>query len=1496
MKSLNLNEAIRIFFLVLITTLILTAVNAEVPKSETIIIPGELNDSLDNAQYFNIQTEYTYGNNTIQPIAQGLQATALSTGEVNSFRKTYVPKKGVMIVTLNFEQGSYYNIDVYNSCKENLCMIHNGTETQQHCVINVVPDYYYFKVTRKTGNGKHFLDVDYLNGHNDSAITATTCSPPVILDYYPNRKITIGLGETQDFNLVALDKEKSNLLVRWFVNDLQKAEGSNHYTFTPNTVGDYVILATVLNAGYTNRIDWNVKVIQKTTACVTSTDCETNQMIQRPYCSNNSVYTQWTNYSCINPGTKESYCEENIENKLIETCNNKCTNGTCTPSPILLCPYQEVGDDYQFKWDANEYTSSVYLEFSPDETFKTKTRVLTTTINPTPITKYYKTLINYEKLSKEKRVYSRIVGKNKLGKTANSNVCKFILQPPIKSITSGSNYPIDENFIFTPFREDSVDPKVQISYTNQFQPNKTLSIPLNENDQAPVKNYYKTLVAYEQKSVDKKLYTRVFGTDKYGRDTSGVIGDFTLRQPITPILTCPTENINSNYLFNWNIKEYFQTVTIDFSYDVNFKTKTSVVTTAINPTPITKYYKTLQKYSLKTSTKNLYARISAKSEYGQIATSNICVFKLNTTTLSKENQNTTAYFKLLKNRTTIDSNTQETFQTNNILPPPTPKETILSQTTEISETGETTTTKIIQVINEKGEIETGVEYEITESPLSQYNSNNILITPSSTTCTYNSSSKTLCEKKGDSMKLNNSSTIFELRYTYIDCTTGEILGKGQLCPGESGPWHHVPKDHVAKFEYKRYRCANNGCKTETLNLCSDVTCSNYCMRELKYSNGYCDQGVCEYTYMDCPIDCSEGQCTSNNCTSGWKCFNAIEKGYQNSNCDWSEREYCSNGCSNGKCNSQTCSSGWKCQDSTTRAFQNSNCSWDYETYCPSGCSNGSCNSNTCSSGWKCKDSETKAYRNSSCTWLNETYCPNGCISGSCSSEKEPGDEDYCSEGKPCQAGEGNCHNGNECQTGLYCMQDAGASYGYSSNVNVCEAREGAGEWKCINSSTLGFKLYETGEWSDNTYCQNGCEEGSCMNSLLKGPDTDKDGYTNEDEALAGSDPNNFNSTPFTEFAKYSEEIKSITQMNETDVFTNILLPFLAQNQNFENKTTKQNAIYFTGKDTNKAKLSIMNPLAARIGYLLGVETGGLLATGDAIQGVISLIGLPAFIGEAILSFGTYIINFNKVSSDLGEFTDYLAHSTVTFDSVTGTLDSTGQTLNLIWDSYYKQKLTEGRVIAKILPIIVQDAEDEKSFAYSYAGGYTDGYVVMTAASFGYGAGEVKAIIGGIKLGKLGTIAELYSKIARYPKLILLIIKGDDTSQIVINLVNKYSARLVNSVMEQKSTIKNIMEIAENKNGVVWLEKGNETAGWTHIVEGKIKTGAFRNAGIKDNVVQETIFKSVTNPTKTIPSITSNGFCYVLEGVAKYPIITMVGSNGFIVTSHPEDKLVEFICK
>ncbi len=51
----------------------------------------------------------------------------------------------------------------------------------------------------------------------------------------------------------------------------------------------------------------------------------------------------------------------------------------------------------------------------------------------------------------------------------------------------------------------------------------------------------------------------------------------------------------------------------------------------------------------------------------------------------------------------------------------------------------------------------------------------------------------------------------------------------------------------------------------------------------------------------------------------------------------------------------------------------------------------------------------------------------------------PGHADYCQVRGPCSAGQGDCDSQSECHSGLKCVDDRGAHYGFAATVSVCEA-------------------------------------------------------------------------------------------------------------------------------------------------------------------------------------------------------------------------------------------------------------------------------------------------------------------------------------------------------------------------------------------------------------------------------------------------------------------------
>ncbi|OQA31484.1 MAG: hypothetical protein BWY55_00444 [archaeon ADurb.Bin336] len=1029
MQKTKLIKTIRLFFLVIITTLFLTAVySSEVPKSETIIIPGELNDSKENAQFFDNELEYVYGQtlNSNQPNFQKSLSTQQNK-KLDSWRKTTFSEAGTLVITLSYDIDSNYSVEVYNSCSnKNYCEEYEFG-TYKTCVMNIEPGEYYFKVKNIFGRGNYYLDVDLIKGQTLTKIDATKCI--------------------------------------------------------------------------------NIK-------CFQDEDCGKTTPIDSQYCENNSLIQKFNTPICINPGKEDARCESTIIKETIQNCE-ACFNGACINQPTLNCPTTKINNTYSFTWNSLNYNKSIYLELSPTNDFKTKKRINVTKLNSLPIDKYFKTIIKYEESSKDNFVYARIMAKNSNNETIYSNTCKINTEKNSKTELLCPTQPINETHSFTFTTQNTTKNYLQISYDPSFPSKNTTKINTGKTNNVSISKYYKKILDYTNKTTNKILYARIIGKDTLGRETISNTCEFKTKELTHPNLTCPNETINSNYSFEWNSGDYTKSITLELSYKEDFKPKTIITTTKLNPTPIQKKFKTLQNYSKKNPNGELYARITAKNNYNQTTTSNTCKFKLSTTTLSKENNKiNTAHFE--KQKTTL--------------------------TPTIENNNDKYSLEINQRINEDGEIEEIGTYSLTITNQNTPKYTTTSTNPFENTCIIGETGDTPCRSDLAAYNITVNYMVYdEIRYKYIDCTTGEILGRGQLCIGETSPSHHRPEGHSTKFEYEAYQCSKGLCKATTPNLCLNVSCSNFCFNNWKYYNGKCNNGVCSYSRTLCASGCSEGNCKTG-CPNGCPNYCVGNRLYYNGNCSGTQCNYsskiCNYGCLNGECKPKTCTTGQMCKNNEISGYRNSDCTWDYEEYCEYGCENGECNEkpishyySKCSKGdryWynsldqredkreECGENSEEESEQPYCNGNNlerkikiiERYCSNdrcrrnsetqveiietclnGCSQGACKNSPTPGDTDYCTPEKPCQAGLGNCKKNNDCEAGLRCVEDVGTKYGYTSTTNVCEAAPNIYTqtgWTCKDPNTMAY-LLDNGKYTNELPCKHGCSNGSCFMPAICDP-------------------------------------------------------------------------------------------------------------------------------------------------------------------------------------------------------------------------------------------------------------------------------------------------------------------------------------------------------------------------------------------------------------------------
>jgi hypothetical protein len=81
----------------------------------------------------------------------------------------------------------------------------------------------------------------------------------------------------------------------------------------------------------------------------------------------------------------------------------------------------------------------------------------------------------------------------------------------------------------------------------------------------------------------------------------------------------------------------------------------------------------------------------------------------------------------------------------------------------------------------------------------------------------------------------------------------------------------------------------------------------------------------------------------------------------------------------------------------------------------------------------------------------------------------PGDN-YCAEYGPCTEGKGNCDGDSQCASGLICARDVGANYGWPSNVDVCEQVDYPGDNYCRDNGPCTERM---GDCDSDSECASG---------------------------------------------------------------------------------------------------------------------------------------------------------------------------------------------------------------------------------------------------------------------------------------------------------------------------------------------------------------------------------------------------------------------------------------
>ena len=284
--------------------------------------------------------------------------------------------------------------------------------------------------------------------------------------------------------------------------------------------------------------------------------------------------------------------------------------------------------------------------------------------------------------------------------------------------------------------------------------------------------------------------------------------------------------------------------------------------------------------------------------------------------------------------------------------------------------------------------------------------------------------------------------------------TDDHSTKAYVC--EKGSWDY--KSRYDKDEYCRW-------DTSGVDLC---WCSD---EEDRFYVDESDGVHCRSTYRS-------SWCTSCTSHASKKCYsNDI---YYYDSCGKRETKYkdcgtpgCTTGSSSCKTSSTECTSGqYKCTGSAT-VSKCVNGKWQVSFDCMYifgyGCVVGTVSSNSdslciltgvCDGDGNCDSGETVSNCPSDCCALGDTTCSGkdyhvceggewtnkGKVNGKCGYTDSTGlgTWNYCSSTNKCGEGEGDCDwigTDKQCQSGLICVQNVGAKYGFSSGTDVCEKSE-----------------------------------------------------------------------------------------------------------------------------------------------------------------------------------------------------------------------------------------------------------------------------------------------------------------------------------------------------------------------------------------------------------------------------------------------------------------------
>ncbi|WP_094229195.1 hypothetical protein [Methanolobus psychrotolerans] len=127
------------------------------------------------------------------------------------------------------------------------------------------------------------------------------------------------------------------------------------------------------------------------------------------------------------------------------------------------------------------------------------------------------------------------------------------------------------------------------------------------------------------------------------------------------------------------------------------------------------------------------------------------------------------------------------------------------------------------------------------------------------------------------------------------------------------------------------------------------------------------------------------------------------------------------------------------------------------------------------------------------------------------------------------------------------------------------------------------------------------------------------------------------------------------------------------------------------------------------------------------------------------------------------------------------------------------------------------------------------------------------------------------------------------------LISKYGDEVLPdliTIADKNGDLSKTIGVTKSGSEVRWLEEGNSISGWTHIVKkhitGEIAGGSKFPSSMNQDQIMEIVLQSVKEGTETVTIDKKGRVTYLYEHLSPdgWTIKTIVGSNGYIVTSFP----------